>query len=360
MLFLLKKIKKIPIYCVWEITNACNLRCIHCESSSGKSRKDELTTEEALSLCNDLKEVGTKKVNLSGGEPLVREDWKIIASRLKELSMEVNLITNGLLFSEEVAEFCTDINIDWISISIDGMPETHDSIRLLPGTIKDMSPFRSAYQALVLSKSSGLKTSVITHINGRNLDELYELHELLSLIPIDGWQLQLGTPQGRMKETEDNYLISPSRLPYIAEFIMQKQSKPFKIVSTDDIGYYTEYEPYIRDSGKDHIPYWVGCYAGILGISIESNGNVKGCPSMPSYMNEGNIRKRKLKDIWEDDNLFSYNRKWNGKYLKGFCRKCEFRRICRAGCKSFALASTGSIYENKHCLYRVQALGLKD
>ncbi len=360
MQYLLKTIKPVPMTCVWEITNRCNLRCVHCESSSGSPAHDELTTPEALDLCRDLFKLGCKRVNLSGGEPLLRKDWRYLTAKLKGYGIEVNLITNGLLFNKVTAQHCRELSVDWVSISIDGLMETHDSIRLYPRkTACNTSPFRKAFEALALSRSMGLHTCVITHINGRNINELEGLHSLLSLIPIDGWQVQLGTPQGRMLQTEKGYLIDPSQLPFIADFISEHQDKPFRIIPTDDIGYYTDREPKLRPSDSEHFPFWLGCYAGILGIAIESNGGIKGCPSLPHSYVEGNIRERSLSDIWNDPDSFPYNRKWDVRKLRGFCRRCEFKHLCRAGCTSFAIASTGTYYENRHCLYRLEALNRK-
>jgi radical SAM protein with 4Fe4S-binding SPASM domain len=380
---LVKTLERVPRTCVWEITTRCNLRCVHCECSAGTPRPDELSSEEALALCGQLAELGTKKVSLSGGEPLMRKDWPLIAERLKALDIETHLITNGLLLTPAVARRCVELGLDWVSISIDGLMSTHDSIRRYPRSspatgarttgarttgarttgarttgarTTGTSPFRRAFEALALARSKGLRTSVVTHINGRNLGELGELHALLALLPIDGWQLQLGSPQGRMLQAEPGYLVTPEQLPEIARFVAAHQDQPFRVVVTDDVGYYTEQEGLLRDFDQHCYPFWVGCYAGILAMAIESDGGVKGCPSLPSTFTEGNVRARSLRQIWEDPAAFAYNRQWDSHKLRGFCRRCDYRRLCRAGCTSFALASTGSIYENRHCLHRVQTL----
>ena len=82
---------------VWEFTLKCNLNCMHCGSSAGDARADELSTEEALTLCDDLKEAGCLGVALMGGEPFLRQDFPAVASRIKELGMELSVITNGTL-----------------------------------------------------------------------------------------------------------------------------------------------------------------------------------------------------------------------------------------------------------------------
>ena len=71
-----------PRYCVWEITLACDLGCKHCGSRAGKSRSDELSTEQCLDTVKQLKDSGFTEVTLIGGEAYLREDWDIIASAI--------------------------------------------------------------------------------------------------------------------------------------------------------------------------------------------------------------------------------------------------------------------------------------
>ena len=87
-----KKKRPGPGCAVWEITLACNLNCIHCGSAAGKKRSDELSTDEALDLCQALKEIDCMGVALMGGEPLLRPDWVDISERVHELGMELSIM----------------------------------------------------------------------------------------------------------------------------------------------------------------------------------------------------------------------------------------------------------------------------
>src|SRR5262245_42529511 len=82
-----------PILAVWEITLACDLACGHCGSRAGRARPDELTTEEALSLVDQLAELGVIEVVLIGGESYLRPDWLDIIARIAERGMEPLLTT---------------------------------------------------------------------------------------------------------------------------------------------------------------------------------------------------------------------------------------------------------------------------
>ena len=85
-----------PFVVGWEFTLACNLRCRHCGSSAGIARPNELTTNEALQLCDQFPALLVQEVDFTGGEPLLRKDWPVIVARLKQLGIQTNILTNGL------------------------------------------------------------------------------------------------------------------------------------------------------------------------------------------------------------------------------------------------------------------------
>ena len=95
--------------------------------------------------------------------------------------------------------------------------------------------------------------------------------------------------------------------------------------------------------------------AGCLAVAIASNGDVKGCPTHPSPFVVGNVRREALRTIWEDRSRFAYNTDWKEELLEGGCARCDFRRLCRAGCTSMAYAVTGTIHDNPYCVQRVRA-----
>ena len=83
--------------CVWEITLACCFSCKYCGSAGGKARENELTTEECLSVADQLAELGCQRVSMIGGEVFMREDWPVIVESLTGLGISVCIITNGFL-----------------------------------------------------------------------------------------------------------------------------------------------------------------------------------------------------------------------------------------------------------------------
>ena len=106
---------------VWEITLKCNIHCLHCGSSADTNvRPKELTTDEALELIEQLAELECKRVVLSGGEPFLRQDWAVLAMRIKELGMKVSFISNGYVVNEDIVDLLKIIQPVGVSFSLDG------------------------------------------------------------------------------------------------------------------------------------------------------------------------------------------------------------------------------------------------
>ncbi|MFH2008997.1 MAG: radical SAM protein [bacterium] len=352
---LIETLGRRPLTCIWEITNACNLRCLHCEGSAGARDPEELTTEEALALCDALAALGCRTCNLSGGEPLLRRDWSQLAQRLSERGVAVHLVTNGTRLDQAAVDLAAAVGVTGIALSLDGLPETHDRIRVSGGK-GGASAFGLFLDGIARVVRSPVKAGVITHINAWNLRELDAMYELLVELGPDVWQLQLALPAGRLRELGEPYLIAPEQLEDVYECLvrfMQDDRVPIRV--TDTIGYYTELEPVVRAREDEKgLPYWTGCYAGCMLVAIESNGAVLGCPSMPKEFIVGNVRDEPLAEIWQDEERFAYNTRWDESKLTGYCAECAYRRICRAGCTSLAYAVTGTIYDQPYCLHRVR------
>src|SRR5512133_1189138 len=90
------KFESFPFIIGWEFTLKCNLRCLHCGSSAGHPRDNELTTEEALAICEQLPDLLVQEVDFTGGEPFLRPDLPVIANKLKELGINTCILTHGV------------------------------------------------------------------------------------------------------------------------------------------------------------------------------------------------------------------------------------------------------------------------
>jgi radical SAM protein with 4Fe4S-binding SPASM domain len=336
---------------VWEITTACNLRCIHCEISAAHPRAGEMTTGEMISTADALAQAGCTNVSLTGGEPLLRGDWPHIANHLSGRGIQVKIVTNATLLDDRILSTMIGCGVHGVAVSLDGPREIHDGIRVPASRMG--SRYDSAVSALERLAASPMRTAAITQINLRNIRHLRVIHDTLVRIGADTWQLQLAYPLGRLLEIKEPYLVDPSMLGDLERTIGELISLgELTIVTSDNIGYYGPHEPLLRTASHGVRSFWTGCMAGCLGVCIQSNGDVKGCPTHPDQFIVGNLRRESFEQIWADRSRYAYNTEWREELLEGECAGCPFGRVCRAGCTSMAFAVTGTIYDNPYCLQR--------
>ena len=283
-----------PVTAVWEVTMGCNFRCGHCGSSCEGALPGQLTTEEALDLCDQIAELGLKWITLSGGEPLTRADTPQLVKRLSDNGVLVNIITNGWLLDEKMAK-----------------------------TLKE----------------NGISTVAMIGMG------------------VETWQVQIGLPMGNLKQRPD-WLLEPRQVRDIIDFCYNTATEGrIGIYPADCIGYYSKKDLETRRISYKSNTYslWNGCNAGVRGFGILHNGDILGCTSIRSKeFIEGNIRERKLRDIWEDENAFLWRRQMKKEKLSGSCKKCVYGSKCLGGCPNTRLTMKGSIYEeNEYCAYNV-------
>lgn len=336
-----------PITAVWEVTMGCNMRCKHCGSSCESSLPDELTTEEALKLCDDLGKLGFQWITLSGGEPTTRKDWDLIAKRLKENNIIPNIITNAWLLDESTVIKAKNAGVNTIAISMDGLESTHDFIRKKGSFQRDM-------KAIDLIVQNGMSCSIITTINNVNINELEELKKIFVEKKISAWQLQLGLPMGNMLKNKQ-LVAEPFHVDQVIDFAYKTMLEDkIRIHLADCMGYFNIKEVEVRKHTLKLEEYpWNGCGAGKSVVGILYNGDITACTSIRNKeFIAGNIRERSIKDIWEDPNSFTWNREMKKEKLEGLCGKCKYGERCHGGCTNSRLTHGGSIYaENKYCSY---------
>ncbi len=352
MIEVLERLGYYPRFCVWELTLICDMRCKHCGSYAGARRDEELSFEDCLGVADQLAAMHCEKVTLGGGEPTLHPHWHEIAKRMSDQGVKVNMISNGWTWSRDHLDKARDAGLLNVAFSLDGLEQAHD-------TVRREGSYRKVIAALEMCASEKLSVSVVSHINQLNIEQLVEMRDILSELGVSSWQLQLGIPSGSLSE-HDELVVTPEQLlwlvPQIARLRTDEVARPV-ICPADNIGYFGKFEKDLRDRGAT-INFWIGCRAGCQVIGIESNGNVKGCLSLPSERHqndlfvEGSLRKDSLDAIWRKPDGFALNRGFKEELLDGFCRVCRFRDICRGGCAWTAYSHTKNRFDNPYCFYR--------
>lgn len=333
-----------------ERTLRCNLRCKHCGSAAGRARPDELETQELLDAVDDAASLGAQEACILGGEPLLASDWQAVAAACGERGMRVVLITNGWFVDPAaIAGFKAVPGLDRIGVSLDGAhAEVHDGIRGVRGS------FRRAIEAMRSLRDAGFEVGAITTLSRDNVGELPALGDLLVDQNIT-WQIQTASFHGGRFSRD--LVISEREFYGVGVFISECRKRypasRLPVCGSHDIGYFSDRLGYTGE-----LPGWTGCAAGVHTVAIESAGGVKGCLALGDGSVEGNLRERRLRDLWQDPRRFARNRLFSAELLEGSCRGCEHGQECRGGCMSQAHSLTGSVYWDPYCFHRLEREGM--
>lgn len=360
-----------PIYAVWELTLRCDHACAHCGSRAASARPDELSTAELLDVAAQLVRLGTREVTLIGGEAYLRADCVDVTRFLAENGVRVAMQTGGLGLTPARARTLRDAGMRAISMSIDGPAEEHDTLRARPGS------HAAALKALAVGRSVGFTLTSNTQVNALNAHLLRETAAEVRAAGVKVWRCQLTVPMGRAADRPE-WILQPWRIPQVIdtlaaiqrEVMAEKQAAGtapwdgFYVQIGNNLGYYGPHEQLLRNRPGGPDGYWKGCHAGTYTIGIESDGTVKGCPSLPTapYVG-GNVRDLSLEAIWAHGEAMQFTRPSTREALLdelwGFCKSCYYAEECRAGCNFTAHCTLGRRGNMPFCYHRATQLARK-
>ena len=331
-------------YAGLELTLACPCRCETCGSAAGRPRNVELGKEQWLEVIDELAILGCRRLTLLGGEPLLFSEWPLLVETAKELGMEVEMVTSGIGLDRHKAGEMARSGLASVTVSVDGTREVHDEQRKL------LDAHGSAIRAIEFLSDIGMPVGVNTQINPKSLSTLTLLAPELEKAGARGWQLQLTMPSGNAIGRAD-LVVDPRMMPRVYQtlkaLLRRKGLRPF---IADNIGYLTDDDPLLRTPQRMSARCWMGCFAGLRGVGVMSDGSVKGCLALPDSLIEGNIREETLSQIWRDKQRFVYNRAFDSSNLHGACASCTYGNVCRGGCTALAMAVHQRPGISTHCL----------
>ncbi|MBU4229213.1 MAG: radical SAM protein [Proteobacteria bacterium] len=342
-----------PKWIAWEITRRCNLKCVHCRSSSGleATGHPDFTLAEARRVLDDIASYAKPVVVLSGGEPLLRPDVFEIATYGTGLGLRMCLATNGTLVTREICDKIKGAGIKMVSLSLDGASaEVHDNFRNQPGA------FAGTLNAAKLFKENGIQFLINSSFTKRNQEEIPKIYHLAKELGATAWYMFMIVPTGRGEDIMDE-LIAPEDYEKLLvwHYEMEKGEKDILVRPTCAPNYYRVVLQQAKEKGDDYERRSLqfstggskGCLAGQLISLIDVDGNVLPCSYFP--LAAGNIREKSFREIWEHSELFHDLR--NFKAYKGRCGSCEYVNVC-GGCRARAYAVTGDyMAEEPYCTY---------
>ncbi len=318
------KKKNLEIKIGWDLTNNCNLRCIHCCLDAGSGYED-IDTEEMKYIAREIAHVNPSEIVVSGGEPLMRLDFEdIIIELRKNYSGKIALLTNGTLINEEKANFICE-NFHNVSISLDGYDEMSCS------AIRGKNVFSRTIKGINLLKNAGVTrisaSMVETKITEGKRNEFKKLCESLGVRPI----IRILSLTGRAKTIEESI---------IPDSIKRANTK-----NDDDLLLS------IKEK-KKHMDFF-RCGAAVRQFQIGFDGNIYPCQAMmkQEYI-IGNIKK--ISDL----NTYLRGEKYKESagytqfekilpYNRSKCRECNIVLFCQNGC--LALKDDLPLDDDKLC-----------
>jgi Fe-coproporphyrin III synthase len=334
---------------VWNLTRTCNLKCIHCYTDSeARQYPNELSTDEAKSVLDDLAEFKVPAVLFSGGEPLIRKDIFDLAAYARAKGLHVVLSTNGTLISREVAQRLKDLEFAYVGLSLDSaVPELHDKFRGTEGAFeRTMKGFRNCVD---VGQKVGLRLTLTRH-TADHLDELFDLIEREGIDRACFYHL---CPSGRGK---DLMALSLDKARRAVDTIITRskeltdKGKRVEILTVDNHcdGVYL-YLRMLRENNPRarqvlDMLRWNGGgrYSSGVGIAnIDFTGEVH-ADQFSMFRSFGNVRQRKFSEIWQNvSNPIMAGLKDRLPLLKGRCGSCRFKEICGGGLRARAENTTG-------------------
>jgi radical SAM protein with 4Fe4S-binding SPASM domain len=344
----------VPVHVVWELTLACNLRCVHCGSRAGRKREGELSTEECLDIVRQLAELGTREISLIGGEAYMRRDWLTIVKAISDAGIHCGIQTGARALTEERIRAAVEAGVRTIGVSIDGPREIHDQQRGVKGS------FDHAMRALRLANAAGIKPGVNTQINALSKPHLREIFETIVAHGARFWQVQITVAMGNAVDNAA-MLLQPHEIPetldVLAELFERGRQIGFRIIPGNNIGYFGPHEFMWRTMTSEHA-HWTGCAAGENSLGLEADGKIKSCPSLPADpYGGGNSRDVSIRDAMAA--LAHTTTRRDRTPGGGFCGSCYYWNVCRGGCTWVTHGLAGKRGDNPFCHYRARELAKK-
>lgn len=321
----------------WNVTNACNMFCDHCYREAGCKAEEELSTEEAKTLLEQIARAGFKIMIFSGGEPLTRPDILELVSYANSLGLRSVFGTNGTLITLEMAQKLKAAGAMGMGISLDSMDKKkHNEFRKFDGA------WEGAVQGMRNCRAVGLPFQIHTTVMDWNNHELEAITDFAVAEGAVAHHFFFLVPTGRAKTIEAESLRAEQYEETLTR-IMKKQTEV-------DIELKPTCAPqFMRIAAQMGVKtrFRRGCLAGTAYCIISPRGKVQPC----AYLNMelGDVRETPFDEIWKNNEVLNTLRTLE---YKGGCGECEFKRAC-GGCRARAAYYHDGDYmaEEPWCLY---------
>ncbi len=299
-----------PLNIMLDITNKCNLFCIHCYNNSGNNPPTkDLSDEQVLKIADQIIEMQPFVTCLCGGEPLIREElfFKLI-EKFHSSRIKINAVSNGILVNKENAARMKKTGLQSLQISIDGSSsESHDTFRGMNGS------WEKSLNAIEILKGQNLDVPVTFIPNQLNVKETGDTIDLMYSMGVRVFRMMPIVPIGRGFINKEKIILNPNQEWELQWTIIEKRNK------------YPEMQIEWGDPLEHIYLFPNNPKARTFMIEIRADGTIPLSPYIPfiaADLKKHNLKKyweSGLKDVWKNPVVHNYIKQY--KNLSDFYKK---------------------------------------
>ena len=343
---------------VYNCTPRCNLRCLHCYSSSDAvSCGAELTTQQAKAMIDSIAAFGCPVLLFSGGEPLLRKDLFELLEYAKEKELRTVLSTNGTLITDDAAKRLSELNLSYAGISLDGPEQVHDHFRSLQGA------FQTTLRGIENCHLHKIRTGLRFTMTAQNIHEIPAIFEIALEAGVKRICFYHLIRTGRAEELGDSVTLPEQVRKAINTIIdlTDKYVKEGRLEEVLTVGNHAD-GPYLlmRMEAENHpnaaqarelLERAAGNRIGQNISSINWDGQVF-CDQFWRNYSLGNITEQPFADIWQNENdavMKILRNKTDYKDPK--CARCKWFDLCKGNFRSLTGKADLADWQNEPACY---------
>ena len=342
-----------PMLVIWEVTQACDLACVHCRASARPERHPmELSTEEGKQLIDQIAAMQIPVFVLTGGDPIKRPDLFDLIGHARAAGVRVSLTPSATpLLTREIVVRLKEAGLAKLAVSLDGASaETHDAFRGLAGS------FARTLDAVRWANEIGLPVQINTTFSRRNIADLDTIVALMESLKITLWSVFFLVPTGRGKL---NDLLNAEEFEQVFAKIYSLSKTASFDIKTTEAQHYRRFllQQKVAErklgaatrSSREKVADAIGRAPRGLNdgkgfVFVSHTGDVFPSGFLP--LSAGNIRRQGLDFIYRESPLFRKLR--DTSKLEGKCGACQFKEVC-GGSRARAYALTGNPFGEEPC-----------
>lgn len=301
----------VPLHAAIELTYKCNLKCKHCYIESDMSRNETMPLEKAKKILKELKQLGIRTIELTGGEPTLHPSFFEILNYSYDLDFDlIGLLTNGTLLNEELISYIAE-HKDKIIVQIDLHGSKREYVEWFTGKTFAFDRMKTSIAALA---SKGVIMRVVASITPLNIDQMDEIAKIAKDAGVFAVGFAPIVPMGRAIQESDKLLITE-------QSILLNFSKKFKNLKE----HYGSHFIFSMDERNNSS---INCGTGTKSITISPLGFIKLCQMASQPLSMDSLFYKSLEGILKENKTLFLSLVNLPSPSPSICSNCENLWFC--------------------------------